>query len=135
MAGQLLYARDNDKKDTITQAISSASCEIAARLNAKTIISSTQSGHTARQVAKNRPHSLIIGASPHDYVVRQLMVSWGVIPVKTKFVGSISEIINEAIETAKKEGYVQSKDTVVITAGILVNKPGSTNFINVKKID
>lgn len=133
--GSWLRQKGGSDQDTITEAISSASCEIADRVQASTIITSTQSGHTARQVAKNRPRSIIIGASPYDYVVRQLMVSWGVVPVKTSFAGNISEIINEAIQAGKKEGYLHKGDTVVITGGILVNKPGSTNFINVKKID
>ncbi len=131
----VLQKREEISGNTITRAISAASCEVAYKLNAKAIITSTQSGHTARQISKNRPDSIIIGASPHGYVIRQLMVSWGVIPLKTRFVGSVEEIIQEAIDVAKKNEYIKKGDTVVLTAGILVNKPGSTNFINVKEID
>lgn len=117
---------------TITQAISAAGCEIANKLHAKTIITSTKTGHTARQVAKNRPRTIILGASPRDHVIRQLMVSWGVIPVKTEFAQDIDDIVDEAVRVAKSNGFIQDGDVVVITAG--VNKPGSTNMINVKKV-
>ena len=122
-----------DRK-TITEAISFASCEIANMLNAKAIISSTESGHTARQVSKNRPRSMIIGASPNQWVVRQLMISRGVIPVRMKFTKNIDMMIDESINVSKKLKYINTGDRVVITAGVLVNKPGSTNLINVEEV-
>jgi len=122
-------------QNTITEAISFASCEIASVLGARAIISSTQSGHTARQVSKNRPKSMIIGASPYDWVVRQLMISWGVIPARMRFTENIDKMIEEAIKVSKKIGYVNTDDIVVITGGVMVNKPGSTNFINVKRVE
>lgn len=122
-------------RNTITEAISFASCEIASMLNAKAIISSTESGHTARQVSKNRPRSMIIGVSPNQRVVRQLMISWGVVPAKTKFTKNIDMMIDESINVSKKLKYINIGDRVVITAGVLVNKPGSTNLINVKEVE
>ncbi len=121
--------------DTITGAISFASCQIADMLNAKAIISSTESGHTARQVSKNRPKSIIIGASANPWVIRQLMISWGVVPMKTKPVKNIDMMIDQSINVSKKLRYISKGDRVVITAGVLVNKPGSTNLINVKEVE
>lgn len=121
--------------NTITEAISYASCEIANILNVRAIISSTESGYTARQVSKNRPRGMIIGTSPHWWVVRQLMMSWGVIPAKVKFTKNIDTMINESISVSKKQKYINSGDTVVITAGVMVNRPGSTNLINVREIE
>ena len=123
------------KQHTITEAISFAACEIASVLCAKAIITSTQSGSTARQVSKSRPESMIIGTSPHEWVIRQLMITWGVIPAKTKFFGSVDKMIEETVSVSKKLGYIEEGDRVVITGGIFMNKPGSTNFINVKEIE
>ncbi len=122
-------------RSSITEAISFASCEIASILNAKAIISATESGHTARQVSKNRPGSMIIGASTNDWVVRQLMISWGVVPVKMKFAKNIDAMIDESVGVSKRLKYVNIGDRVVVTAGVLVNKPGSTNLINVKEVE
>jgi len=121
--------------NTITGAISFASCEIARILDAKAIISSTESGHTARQVSKNKPKSIIIGASSNDWVVRQLMISWGVVSVKMRSVKNIDSMIDESVSVSKRLNYVNTGDRVVITAGVLVNKPGSTNLINVKEVE
>lgn len=131
---EIIQKKFEIRQNTITEAISFASCEIANELSSKAIITSTQSGNTARQVSKNKPRSIIIGASPHDWVIRQLMISWGVIPAKTDFTDNINKLIEEAINVSKENGYVNKGDTVVITGGVMINKPGSTNFINVKEI-
>lgn len=131
---EIIQKKFEIRQNTITDAISFASCEIANELSSKAIITSTQSGNTARQVSKNKPRSIIIGASPHDWVIRQLMISWGVIPAKTAFTDNINQLIEEAINVTKENGYVNKGDTVVITGGVMINKPGSTNFINVKEI-
>src|SRR4030043_1013600 len=107
--------------NTITGAISFASCEIARILGAKAIISSTESGLTARQISKNKPKSMIIGASSNDWVLRQLMISWGVIPVKTRSAKNIDSMIDESVGVTRKLKYVNTGDRVVITAGVLVN--------------
>ncbi len=122
-------------RKTITDAISFAAVEVARILNARAIISSTESGHTARQVSKNKPKSMIIGASANDWIVRQLMISWGVIPVKTEKAKNIDTMIKKSIDVSKKLKYVDTGDKVVITGGVMVNKPGSTNFINVIEVE
>jgi len=120
--------------NTITEAISYAACEIAAILGADAIISSTESGFTARQVSKNRPESMIIGTSPNQYVVRQLMLSWGVVPLKTVSSKNIDNMIEEDIKVSREMGYIQKGGRVIITAGVLINEPGSTNLINVREV-
>jgi pyruvate kinase len=123
------------KQNTITEAISFAACEIANVLNVKAIITATQSGSTARHISKNRPECTIIGASPNDWVIRQLMISWGVNPVRTKFTENIDKMIREAVEVSREAGHVLEGEKVVITGGIMSSKPGSTDFINVWEVE
>jgi pyruvate kinase len=44
-------------------------------------------------------------------------------------------MIDESINVSKKLKYINTGDIVVITAGVLVNKPGSTNLIDVKEVE
>ncbi|MCE5329749.1 pyruvate kinase [bacterium] len=132
---EIIQKKFEVRQNTITEAISFASCEIANELSSKAIITSTQSGNTARHVSKNKPKSVIIGASPYDWVIKQLMISWGVIPVKTNFTDNINKLIEESINAAKTLNFINKGDTVVITGGVMINKPGSTNFINVKEVE
>jgi pyruvate kinase len=44
-------------------------------------------------------------------------------------------MIEEDIKAAIENGFVNKKDIVVITAGVLISRPGSTNFINIREIE
>ncbi len=132
---EILSKKFTVKQHTITEAISFAACEISSVLSAKAIITATQSGSTAKQISKNRPESMIIGASPFECVVRQLMMSWGVIPVKTRLTDNIDDMISESIGVSRKSKLISEGDKVIVTGGILVNRAGSTNFINVKEVE
>ncbi|MBN1299143.1 MAG: pyruvate kinase [Actinobacteria bacterium] len=131
---EILQKKFSLKKNSITESISFAACEIASVMDASAIISATQSGSTARQISKNRPANMIIGASPHDWVIRQLMISWGVIPVKTVLTKDIESMISAALDSSLKLKLVKKGEMVVVTGGVMVNKPGSTNFINVNEV-
>ena len=63
------------------------------------------------------------------------MMSWGVIPAGSKFRKNINQTIEEAIEASKELGYISPGDKVVVTGGVMVSKSGSTNFINVRKVE
>jgi len=123
------------KQHSITEAISFAACEMANVLGANAIITATQSGSTARHVSKNRPACMIIGASSHEHVIRQLMLSWGVVPVRTEFTHNVDSMLNDTVEVSKKAGYIKEGEKVVITGGILSSRPGSTNFITVREVE
>ncbi len=132
---EIMQSKFKLKQNTITEAISFAACEIANVLNVRAIITATQSGSTARHISKNRPESTIIGASPNGWVIRQLMISWGVNPVRTKFTENIDTMIREAVEVSRKAGHVLEGQKVVITGGIMSSKTGSTDFINVWEVE
>jgi pyruvate kinase len=44
---------------------------------------------------------------------------------------NVEDLWTRSIEAAKHAGFVETGDTVVITAGTAVNIPGSTNVIKV----
>jgi len=119
---------------TPTEAISSAACDLATSLKAKAIITPTQSGFTARSVSRHRPPVPIVAVSPSPIVVRQLMLSWGVIPLLTDPSKKVDEVLEKAVRKAEEAGIVAKGDKVVITAGILVDVPGTTNFIKVHTV-
>lgn len=134
----LTYCVDRANKSrtrlTTTEAISKATCEIAAALQASAIITSTQSGTTARQVAKHRPSPPIIAVSPSEEVVRQLELTWGVIPLKAGPSINLDNMFDIAVEAPLKAGLIEKGDKVVITAGVLVNVPGTTNLVKVHRV-
>ena len=118
-------------KGNITNAISHATCTTALDLNAAAIITVTKLGGTARMVSKYRPSCPIIGGSPNEYVCRQLNLSWGVIPVKLENQEKTDDLFDHAVDSVMKKGFLKQGDLTVITAGLPLGVPGTTNLIKV----
>jgi len=127
----LLRDRSHWALGTVSDAISYATCQLNFTLKSKAIITPTQSGKTARQVSRYRPESPIIAVSPRLEVVNRLMLSWGVVPILITTPNNIDGMFELAVDAAKKSQLVCKNDQVVITAGVLVNIPGTTNLIKV----
>ncbi len=119
---------------TVREAISHATVMTAHDLNAEAIVSVTMSGSTARRVSKYRPNSPILGCSINEQVLRQLNLTWGVIPIKIEQKEDTFSLFNHALEQGKKAGILSDGDIAVITAGIPLGVEGSTNMIKVQKV-
>lgn len=131
----LLRTRSHWALGTVSDAISYATCQLNFMLKSKAIITSTQSGRTARQVSRYRPKSPIIAVSPRREVVNRLMLSWGVVPILVDTPENIDGMFELAVDAAKRSGLALKGDKVIITAGVLVNIPGTTNLIKVHSVD
>jgi len=114
---------------TIPDAISHAACYTALDVDAKAIICCTQSGYTARMVAKYRPRPTIVAVTPLETTFRSLALSWSVLPLKIDQTENTDDMMEKAKAAAKEAGLVKAGDTVVITAGVPIGVPGKTNTI------
>ena len=120
-----------DQPKSIPDAVSHASCTTARDLNAAAIVTCTDSGSTARLVAKYRPRHPIVATTPNLRTYRQLALVWGVIPVRADVMRSYEEIIGKSIESARDTKLASTGDCIVMTAGIPIGVAGSTNLIRV----
>ncbi len=121
-------------RQSVTNAIGLATCAIAHALGAAAIISSTESGHTAKMVSKYRPQAPIIAVTTHQEVMRKLALNWGVQPVLARATKNTDEMMAEAIEASLNSGLIKGGDLVVFTAGIPVGIKGTTNLIRVHTV-
>jgi pyruvate kinase len=116
----------------VPQAISGAVCYLANTLKAVAIVVPTESGSTARLVARHRPKQPILAFSPHSETVHSLSLSWGVATrILPRSTGS-DAVIADSIGAAKTAGLVKTGDIVIITAGVPIGTPGTTNLIRVE---
>lgn len=130
----LLGAKANWVAGNVTDAISYAACELATDIGAKAIVTATQTGNTARRVSKYRPPVPIIALSSDSAVVRQLNLTWGIFSVEIPTSRNVDETLAKAVEEAAAQDFINKGDKIVITAGALVNVPGTTNLIKVEEI-
>jgi len=93
------------------------------------IIALTETGHTARIIAKYRPRAIILAISASESTVRQLQCVRGVVSMLTaSFVGTDS-VIQKALEKAKADGMVKTGDCVVAIHGQREECPGHSNLL------
>lgn len=130
----LFRQRSRELEISITDSISQAVVHTAEVLNCAAIITSTESGHTARMVSKYRPRAPIVAVTPHEKVMRRLTLVWGVHPVKGRVVNSTDEMLQSAIDSAIASKIARHGDLVVITAGVPVGRRGTTNLMKVHVI-
>jgi len=134
--GHLVQSRRThvEPQCNVTDAMSLAVSTVANDLNAHAIVTATSTGQTARMVSKFRPSAPIITVTHRPEVARRLMVSWGVYPVVVEKVKSTDELLNVSVDGALRSGLVKHGDLIVITAGVPVGLPGTTNMIKVHTI-
>ena len=106
----------------------------AADIDAAAIVTCTQSGGTARRVARYRPRAPILAPTPHAETYRRLALVWGITPLLNQSQLTTDDLIVGALGAALASTRVQRGDTVVITAGVPVGRPGMTNLINVETL-
>ncbi len=131
---QMLESFEPPAERSVTDAISYATCYAAQELGATSIITATQSGHTARMVSKYKPKARIIAVTPREQVVRILALTWGVFPVLCRPTASTDEMFASAVEASLNSGFVSNGDLVIITAGVPVGVSGTTNLLRVHTV-
>lgn len=120
---------------SVTDAISAAACEISQSLDAKVLVTPTSSGATALEVAKHRPAAPVLAVSSDRDVVNQLALVWGVQPFLVPPARDTDDMFAQAMLSVKEAGLAGTGDEIVITAGVMVNVPGTTNLIKVHKME
>jgi pyruvate kinase len=126
--------RDFHEPPNVTSAISHATCTTAYDLGAVAIITVTKTGRTARMISKYRPSHPIISGTTDPTVLRQMNLSWGVVPILVEEKNNTDELFDHVVETARNRGLVQDGDLVVITAGLPLGFSGTTNLLKVQLV-
>ena len=119
----------------INDAITHTCCLTAKDLSAAAILTTTNSGHTARMISRFHPACPIAALTMREKVRRQLNLCWGVQPYLTGEVTSTDRIFSLCSEVAVKEGIAKNGDTIVVTAGVPLGQAVETNLIKAHVID
>ena len=103
--------------DRITEATTAAAFRAAVDAGAVAIVACTQSGRTARVIARFRPPVPILAATPSERTLRQLTLSWGVEPALTASHATTDEIVWFGVKEAVERGLAKVDDVVAVLAG------------------
>ena len=110
-----------------SEAICMSVAEIAYKFNVAAIIAFTESGFTARKMARYRTKSRIIAATPSLKTVKALALNWGVKAVPCKQLNSRISMIDYASIIARENG-VKPGQKIIVTGGTPGVK-GTTSYL------
>ena len=130
---KFLEVETNDRD--VSNAMGHAACTTAHDIKASAIVAITTSGYTAEMMAKYKPVEPIIAATPDSKTYHQQALTRGVYPVLTQRSSNWNDLMEKAIEGAERMKFVKKGDCIVLSAGMPLQVPGTTNLIRVKTID
>lgn len=87
----------------MTDAISHATVQVAQELEADAILTITESGYTARMIAKYRPQATVIAVSPVEASIRRMQMYWGVTPLLGVQAHGTDELIELSLGIAQEK--------------------------------
>ncbi len=121
----------SESSETVTDAISHATCLIALNMHAAAIVTVTKSGTTAKMISRFRPDMPIIACTPDASTYRQLSLSWGVTPIQIGEERITDVLFDHAVDASLDTGLLKKSDLAVLTAGVPLSVSGTTNLIKV----
>ncbi len=114
--------------------IAKAAAEVAERVGAKYLVAFTQSGDSARRLARYRGKIQVLAFTPEPIVRSQLSLTWGVETFLTSQVEHTDEMVRQVDDQLLRIGRVEVGDLVVIIAGSPPGIPGSTNALRIHRM-
>ncbi|WP_271103346.1 pyruvate kinase [Pseudomonas tohonis] len=120
---------------TASDAISCAIRRISSILPVATLVNYTESGSSSLRASRERPKAPILSLTPSLETARRLTVAWGVYSVVNQRLDKVEDVTGTALQIARAQGMARSGDTLVITAGVPLGQPGSTNMLRIAQLD
>jgi len=118
----------------VEDAIAYATAIASEMLKVPLIVCYTTSGFTARKIAAHRPAVPIVGLSTVEHTVRSLTLVWGVAPMLVRQAPTYETMLSEARDRLLELGLVAPGSSIVVTAGVPLHVPGTTNLLKVETI-
>lgn len=123
------YAYGNRITVPIVDAITRYAAKTAIDIEAKVIVSLTETGNSARLVGRYRTEQPLVVASPHEVTLRQVSLLYGAHAMKMPKQKTMDAAITLLRTSLVREGYAKKGDKVVLVAGRNMGVSGGTNSV------
>ena len=131
---EVIEASHTPAESTVPDAIFCAMRRVAGLLRLAATVTYTSSGYSSLRAARERPAAPIVSLTPDIRTARRLALVWGVHSVLAPDVRDVTEMVDNARETALREEFARPGDTVVIAAGMPFGVAGTTNLLRIAQI-
>ena len=130
----LEYVRPELREKEIIESIAHSCIFMADNVGAVAISPLTNTGSTARRIAKFRPRVPIFAFTESRKVRRKLNLVWGVHSIRLDELFDTDKSVKTMEDYLKKHRFVEVGDRVVMAAGMPTATRGHTNMISVSTI-
>ena len=127
----IIRAQRTDPEATAADAISAAARVVGETLNLAAVVCYTASGSTGLRAARERPDLPIIALTPNVATGRRLALVWGLHCVLTPDAADLDDMVSKACRIAAEEHFATAGQRVIITAGVPLRTPGTTNMLRI----
>lgn len=124
------YEESHGVTDVTSQSAVLASHEVEAKF----LVALTESGRTARMIARYRPAERVVALTLTPQTAQKLSLSFGCYPVVVEKFTTIQQIMTVVRKTALSQKLAVKGDKVVIVGGMPFGKIQETNMILVETI-
>jgi pyruvate kinase len=119
---------------SVARALTASAIVVGEFIGAKYLIAFSETGRSARLIARHRSKIPILTYTPLPKVLRQLSLIWGVTAYLVGVVHHTDEMVDLVDRDLLARGYAKEEELVVIVAGVPPGIPGTTNGMRVHKV-
>ncbi|MCB0335511.1 MAG: pyruvate kinase [Bdellovibrionales bacterium] len=125
--------RDADRS-SVPDAVAYAACAAAVKVEAAAIIACTETGGTAKLMAKYRPQQALYAATRSEEAMRRMCLFWGVRPIAFDHTITHDDELDLALKEVQTLEKLPNGSKAVITGGLAVGKVGSTSVLEIREM-
>ncbi len=121
-------------RSAVPDAVAYAACAAAIKVDAQALIACTETGTSARLLAKYRPQQPLYGTSRHEATLRRMCLYWGVTPISCEAGNDHEAELRKALNTVQTREKLKNGTKAVVTGGRQVNTPGATSIMEIREM-
>jgi pyruvate kinase len=123
--------RRRDKAHALAEALNT----VNKVLDLQCIVAFTETGHSAKLAAAERPRVPVVALTPHLEVYHRLNLVWGVRPILFAYEHpSLEELMAKMEATLKQRNFAAPGDLVLILGGLPLRQASTTSFLDIHTI-
>ena len=124
----------DDAQGQTAKAMCQAAVGVASHVEAVSLVAFTETGSSARLVARHRSRTRLMAFTPNEHVRHQLSLVWGTETFLVPRVSHTDEMVAQLDKILLDFGIFKMHDPIVVIAGVPPGVPGSTNGMRVHQL-
>lgn len=124
----------DDAQGQTAKAMCLAAVDVATHVNAVSLVAFTETGSSARLVARHRSRTRLMAFTPNEQVRNQLTLVWGTETFLVPRVSHTDQMVAQLDKILLDFGIFKLHDPIVVIAGVPPGVPGSTNGMRVHQL-